>query len=40
MNSDIIKRAGQLIMVTIDLFSNYTATALIKSETKEELALS
>ena len=37
MNSDIIKRAGQLIMVTIDLFSNYTTTALIKSETREEL---
>ena len=38
MNSDIIKRAGQLIMVTSDLFSSYTTTTLIHSETKKDLS--
>ena len=38
MNTDIIKRAGQNIMVTMDPFSNYITTTLVNSETKEDLA--
>jgi len=37
MNMDIIKRAGQLIMVTMDLHTNYTTTALIQSEKRDDL---
>jgi hypothetical protein len=35
--SDIIKHERQLIMVTTDLFSNYTTTCFIQSEQKEDL---
>ncbi len=37
MNVDIIKRAGQLIMVNVDLFSKFITTTLVTSERKEDL---
>ena len=37
MNVDIIKRAGQLIMVNVDLFSKFVTTTLVTSEKKEDL---
>ena len=37
MNADIIKRAKQLILVTVDVFSNYVTTALVPSETAADL---
>ena len=37
MNMDIIKRAGQLIMVNVDLFSKFITTTLVNSERKEDL---
>jgi hypothetical protein len=37
MNMDIIKRAGQLIMVTMDLFTSYITTALVPSESRPDI---
>jgi hypothetical protein len=37
MNTDVIKRAKQLIMVTTDLFSSYTTTTFITSERKDDI---
>ena len=37
MNADVIKRAKQLILVNIDLFSNYMTATLIKSEKAVDL---
>ena len=38
MNSDVIRRAGQCILVTVDLFTSYTTSTIIKSETMTDLA--
>ena len=37
MNADVIKRAGQLILVTTDLYTNYVTSTLIPTETKQAL---
>ena len=37
MNLDIIKRAGQLIVVNCDIFSGYTTAGFCKSEGREDL---
>ena len=37
MNTDIMKRAGQNILVTTDMFSGFTSACILASETKEEL---
>ena len=37
MNSDIMKRAGQNILVTTDVFSGFTSACLLKTETNEDL---
>jgi hypothetical protein len=37
MQADVMKRCGQLILVNMDLFSNYTTAAFIPSERKEDL---
>ncbi len=36
MQADVMKRCGQLILVNMDLFSNYTTAAFIPSERKED----
>ena len=38
MNADVLKRAGQLILVNTDRFSNFTTTTFVPSEKKEDLA--
>ena len=38
MNADVLKRAGQLILVNTDRFSNFTTATFIKSEQREDLA--
>ena len=38
MNSDILKRAGQLILITMDLFSQYTTACFSPSEKSQDLA--
>ena len=38
MNVDVLKRAGQLILVSVDLFSNYVTGCFANSETSEDLA--
>ena len=38
-NSDVIRRAGQFILVTTDLFSSYTTACFIASEKAEDLCL-
>ena len=38
MNADILKRAGQLILVNIDLFSNYVTACFSDSEKSDDLA--
>ena len=38
MNADILKRAGQLILVNTDRFSNFTTATFALSEKKEDLA--
>ena len=40
MNADVLKRAGQLILVNTDLFSDYTTTCFVNSEKAEDLAKS
>ena len=37
MNTDIMRRAGQYIMVNCDLFSGYTTACIISSEQKEDM---
>ena len=37
MNVDILKRAGQLILVCVDLFSSYVTACFIKSEKSDDL---
>jgi hypothetical protein len=37
IQADVMKRCGQLILVNMDLFSNYTTAAFIPSERKEDL---
>ena len=39
MNIDIIKRAGQLILVCVDLFSFYTTSCFIPSEKAEDMEI-
>ena len=38
MNSDVLKRCGQLILVTVDLFSFFVTLCIISSEKAEDLA--
>ena len=38
MNTDVIKRSGQLILVTVDLFSFFITSCLIPSEKSDDLA--
>ena len=38
MNIDILKRAGELILVNIDLFSGYVTTCFSNSERASDLA--
>ena len=40
MNADVLKRAGQIILVNTDLFSAYTTTCFANSEKAEDLAKS
>ena len=37
MNSDVMKRAGQNVLVTTDMFSGFTSACLLNSESKEDL---
>jgi hypothetical protein len=37
LNSDVIKRAGQMILVTADLFSDYTTATFTQSESHEDM---
>ena len=39
MNADVLKRAGQLILVNTDRFSNFTTATIIGSEKREDLAI-
>ena len=39
MNADIVKRADQLILVNIDLFSSYVTTCFAESEKAEDLSV-
>ena len=38
MNTDVIRRSGQFILVTVDLFSFFVTSCLIPSEKSEDLA--
>ena len=38
MNADILRRAGQKIMVNTDLFSGYTTACFTETENREDLA--
>jgi len=38
MNADIIKRAGQMILVMMDLVTHYVTTAFLQAETKQAIA--
>ena len=38
MNADVIRRAGQKILVNTDLFSGYTTASFTDSENSEDLA--
>ena len=37
MNIDVIRRAGQYVLVNIDLFSGFATSCLISSETAKDL---
>ena len=39
MNADVLKRAGQLILINTDRFSNFTTATIINSEKRDDLAL-
>ena len=38
MNADVLKRAGQLILVNVDLFSGYVTACFAETEKSEDLA--
>ena len=39
MNADILKRASQLVLVNMDLFSSYTTACFVESEKADDLAV-